>query len=623
MKQIKYRFKQVSKVRLEFSGYDSIIYIKFHKGEENAKTNREILDFIDLHRGFCSRVLVKFDWLDGPELPSIFEGLNEYELRLIESCSGTTGDIEAALKQGISWITKIQVKNAGPGKIKILISAKNDFEVDQKDLNHIEHLAELLTCSPNVDIDIVLVNEDQIKLDHENLNSLHFFISEASERGIKDAEIKRIYELDEDLFKDSAKKHFNCDLDEIIPMIDSKISSVLLPGIYDSTDIRLLIPLYERIYFPIPYEESEAKLIYGISKKEMLSLIQLGKMVPVISQRFGRYSTNVIKEYLEVGNCITPRQLTLALANDSIKRNPLWLLALTNIDLAREIINYLKKSLENHDREQQDSRVLDLTKIWLDFQVEGCINFDNCILNQGTLSPLYLGPGAFAAKVLPHLIQGDKLPDLEMMFGGIELSHATALGASCFPVMKENVQLYEFIAGIYSPKKLSVIDDIPILVEVDAVLKEISITCPKDIDAVDWANTIDKSEIHQLRIILKKAFKGCTAKDLPKMQDVAKKLAHQTEQYSSRSEKIDMLVDKLDILGATTETLFLSSDFSLPFAGWALGTLIKNGSPLLWEQISKYHLVREAQTILEGILTFSSFNAVRLHKTRCKFNNSK
>lgn len=75
------------------------------------------------------------------------------------------------------------------------------------------------------------------------------------------------------------------------------------------------------------------------------------------------------------------------------------------------------------------------------------------------------------------------------------------------------------------------------------------------------------------------------------------------------------MVEKFDILGATVETILLSHGATLPFAGWAIGTIVKNAIPTVWEKISQYRPVIEAESLLNGVIK-NDPNAVRLHRVR-------
>lgn len=613
MKQLRL-FDEVEKNRMEIIGYEIRHIVKLKTGIDFSHTSELIKQYIDKHRGMCSHHTVVFDWIDGPEVPEKYQSLSFFELRLVENCSGIASDMESSLCQACSWISDVKVETLDAGQIDIMIYPVDNEHVSDEQIQHCALLGELLASLPGICITVKVAKDEAMLV--RGLDPLN---SQARKTGIINKEIRNLFDSDEEFFREVVKKNYLIDLRSTIPLLNFNGSSILLPNNYKITNLKFLLPFYERIYLPVPFGDSEPENFFGASRKEILALIESGRIIPIIQQNYARYSEKTLKQVMEFDRFISPRQLTVALATDFLARNPLWIIAQKDLNLAKKILLNTNNAISSYHG--KEDKVIEFTKNWIDYQVDAITEFDSMMLNKGTLSALYLGPGALLTKLFPSKSKNQQMPDIEAWLGGMEIMHASALRSVCLPSMGGAIKLYEILASLYSYRRVNSLEQLSTANELDKILEDIEITCPQDISVVEWAKVVDTEDVKQIRRILTKACSDCSLNDSAGLRKSAQRLAELTEQYTKRRDFDKKLIERLDLIGIFIEAIVSQKEWPSPM-GWLIGVAVKNSAPILWDKISHYGLLSEAQDILRSVGTLTNVNAVRLHRVRSKINSN-
>ena len=172
---------------------------------------------------------------------------------------------------------------------------------------------------------------------------------------------------------------------------------------YNQIDLRTLLPFYEKIFFYVPFSDVQSDVnldnIYSCSYSEILKLIERNRIVPIFSQNYPRYNEKTILDFCERGKYISPQHLSSLLASDYIKQNPLWLVGQEEFLLVKYFLDDLRKKI-NLNENKINIRSLDLFNQWIDFQIDGVVDFSRLLINQGSLIPIYFGWVPFCQKFL-------------------------------------------------------------------------------------------------------------------------------------------------------------------------------------------------------------------------------
>ena len=148
------------------------------------------------------------------------------------------------------------------------------------------------------------------------------------------------------------------------------------------------------------------------------------------------------------------------------------------------------------------------------------------------------------------------------------------------------------------------------------ILSSIEITCPENISIIEWDELIQKSDIVNLRNILKKYFSNVSVNDIDKINDIALTIKNELQILSSRLSSYKSLVSNFDILSPVTELILTCNNMNIPLLGWIIGLYLKYNMPQIWDSLELNPNLEEIKKIITSIGTLKNPRIVTLYKIK-------
>ncbi len=495
------------------------------------------------------------------------------------------------------------------GVIKVTVAS--DTAPDPGRLDECRKFVEATLGVPRVKVSVV---SGTVEPNPESGATLPILIHQGSRDGTVDPILLKLARQDEDVYREARVAGFPS-----LSQVRSGLS-VFLPVDGSGLNLRHILPLYDFAYFPVEAFHNREST-YGVRWQDVLLLTKTRRLVPVLTKRFGEYDQKRLRELFELGDVVSPRQLTVATAASLLDMNPLWRIAKEDQRLATTLLSDIRAGLTGANA---PANITKFINEWIDFQTDGVTNFAAGALRQGGLLPLHFGPGALAAKLLRSL-HGTKVPDLEATFTGMHVSHSMAMFAGCVPEAHARLYpLYELttlmLGARYVERNDSPVKAIPFIADLDKLLESIELTIPDEMSVLDWIEKAGPA-MGELRDALADLFSGSNSNIESvrnKTADVEWKIANLVE----NRETLKRSVDKFEIVGFAADAIAWLTDSGFPFAGTVICMIMKRTLPKLWHTLGESPRTRAARDILEGMGARISPNIVRLHRIVKKANVS-
>lgn len=551
-KRILLNFEYVDAVRFEHIGMKIVFRLKILDSHPNkTMILNAVKRFVASEVPIGVTMEVSDQWIDGPSIPVAYEALSENDMKIVEKTTPRAMDIQAALHLALSWISTVEVATVSAGVMRVEIFPRQGYSPKDEDLARCKQLTILMSNLPGVRVECVVRKLEELD-SRKRSEAKPEGESQTSQLGISDSVIRREFEKGEDLFRDAAQGGFLNNIGS-----DSETNyppgSLLLPSDSGITNIKAMMPFYKKIYFPFPFDDMDNKAVpstmYGISWDEIFDLIELGKITPVITQRYGRYSPLQLRRIFELGNFVSPRELTIRVAGDLLKRNPMWMLSALDSELCKAYVHELKNIISNDNMNFRFGIDRRVSEEWFNYQLDGMDNFKRMLLTQGSLAPVHIGPGNYVARLL-KIKYPKKDNTLEAWFSGLEVTTAAALGATCYPAMQTNYKLYEWIASYGTRHRDTIISqELSCFLELPTILQEVRLACPKNMPALEWAKLIDDQIRTELRDVFSSIFGTFKPNEASKIRRASKKISRQVMRYARHGSKADRFIELMELKG--------------------------------------------------------------------------
>jgi hypothetical protein len=540
-KQVLYNFKEVIDARFYYENYSIILMVKLIENVDTKDIVSKIQTYLKAHASLTTQYIIELNWKDGPNYPVEFNNLDPYEFSLIEASSGTVKDITNLLFKVYDYIEKVYVHTKAPGHVEIGVQLK--YQIEEEKINKLKLFCKLSPI-PGVKVDV----KTFLSYDKKSQNN---YISKIK---TNNSTIKRIFEEGEDLLRTAININYGYDAFEDKYQTNDEVSKILLPRLDKNINLKPIIPFYEKIFFYVPFSDKLSTDIdinlYGCSIAEIKELIENNKMVPIFSNDYSKYDENLVLSLVEHSKFISPQHLTNLVASDYVSQNPLWLVGQEDFLLVKSFLDNYRKEISSL---QLDDYHLNFIQNWIDFQIDGIIDFSRIVINEGASAPLYFGSGAFLAKLWRELNSEKNSPELELSFAGLEIAYSSAIKANCYPSSIANFKTYEYLSSFHSQSFKSSSNELLLLKNLDVILKSIEIDIPENMSVFEWNSIIENTDILNLRKILKKYFQKASIADIDDIQNIGNNIAKELQSIKSTLKKYDFLISKIDILSVFIE----------------------------------------------------------------------
>lgn len=610
-RQLFFEFDDVADVRFEYAGYTTVFRALLRNGA-SGHTNPQLSNFIDTHRGAGCWVVLA-EWCSGPSWPEFFDSLTSEQRELAEACNGTKSGIEGTVVQAFSDILAADCETVEGGWIRLTVQGK--VALSSGAIAQIRNFTLACVASPEVRVDVV---QGPVAAEPNPDFSIPLLIHQSSRSGLLDPILMAKADADEDLFRQIRSRGFvDTSEDLLLPDLRDK-RAVYLPRSSQHLDLSSFLPLYDVVYIPVDPLLPESKTSFGVERSELLQLITDRRVIPVATNRLGEYPQKELRELVDAGYCVTPRRLAGATASQMLNANPLWRIASADESLAKAfLLDFRNHVLAEPD---VDSDLLTIVNNWVSFQRDGCLHFLAGAISQSALLPLSFGPGAFIANLLKNKL-GEKAPDVEAMYLGLDVSHAMALHSTIVPHPQPQLYpLYELLT-LYGHARPVEGNETPfatisVVAQLDKILDDLVIRRPTGMPMSEWLSATEPLVV-DLRATLDNLFAGKTA-TLDDVRRQAELLRKHLETIDAARTRTAAQVERFEVVGIISDVIAWGMDWSFPCAGTAIGAVMKRAFPYAWRKLDENRLGVRCKEVLEGMNAFVPPNVVRLHRLRAQ-----
>lgn len=614
-------FPSAANVRFEWNGWRTVFYVSTGGDQVLQEAVRR---FLIEHGPMATPIELANSWVDGPRWPAIYDQFTDRQRELMESCDLTESGLEAAMLQLCGWLAEVRSDTVGGGHIQLTVVPRGGTQPSADLLKECHDLAVGALGVPGVRFDVVVGSVPpraplQLTGAPPHVQAMfRWTANQSSREGITDPAIRKLFDEDEDYYRDAREHGF---VARRRPIVEDKQneSGIFLPFAPEEVDARNLLLVFDRIYFPASAytKETERSVVYGVPRDQIPRLVRDGRFVPVLTERLGEYDQRELRSLLDAGRCVTPRRLSSWIASQILDSNPLWRTPKSEILLVREVLSSVRREVSD-GASKLSPQLAKLTSAWLDFETDGCAHFMMAVTNQSTRVPLWYGPGAFAGKVLGEFL-GAQAPDLEAQMLGLDVSYAAALGVACFPQPREQLYpIYDFIGSLAGNRPVDTLEHLPVMYTLDTLIEELELACPEGMALDAWLEFVDEQSRRDLRAALATAL-GDSCASVAAAQDAAKELGVRVTKIAHSNERQARLVEKYEFVGVIADGLILSGAVpDLPFGSSVVGFLLKHGASWLWEKLETSPATREVKVALEAANHLVSPSLIRILHMRRK-----
>lgn len=611
-RQLLYKFHEVQTVRFEFNGY-TLIFRALLKDGSSGHLHQELQKYLKDYHAMGTHTILS-EWADGPPWPDVFNSLTDEQRILVEACDSTKHSVEAVVVQAFDEITAAECETLAAGAVKVTIQTRNG-EPNSDQIIAYRDFVDACIPSPGCRVEIAV---GRVEVEPKSNFSLPFIANQASREGIIDKVLLGRAEADEDMFREVRRKGFPTSAAGCIPPELVGKSTIYLPHEGTEVDIRVYLPLYDAVYAPVETLIKDSEIVYGITRKEVLTLIGLKRIVPVITKRLGDYDQNRLREVVDVGASVTPRALAAGVTTQLLAANPLWRVAQTDSLLPKEHIDIIRNGITSEPNVPDPIRAF--VRLWIEYQISGCIDLGTGYINDIGMLPLRLGPGAFLADVLSD-IHGEKAPDLEARIIGAQVCNSMALNATCVPMFKDTFYpLYDLVCLFSGAREARpgdrVLQRLPVVAQIDEILKQLRVDCPNGMSALEWIDAASPC-MEALRNSLTSSLTGKTV-NLQQVKEVADKLEKDIARLVKGTARTGSSVETFEVVGLLSDSIAWALDSTFPYAGTVIGVVIKRVFPKLWGLLENNKTTQQIRDALEAANSLVPPHVVRLHRAKRK-----